>query len=170
MKTNTLLLCFILISGFAFAQDEKKEVITRPADIKVSEYDNFKNTSFDTYDQSTKLKDNLTVIDKDVKNYAGAWKSVLTPKLTDDLKALLAIKNSGEALQSEIAGLDNQAKDLLSNAKKAGLKAPAATKNTNNSVSILNKSKENLTYILDLTQTDLKLIKDELKARGEPVE
>lgn len=167
MKSKMLTFAALLfLSGFAFAQDE----VNRPSDIKVGEYDNFKNTSFDTFNESMKLKDNLNTIDKEVKSYAGVWKSILTPKLIENVKALVAIKDSGESLKSKIEGLEPQAKDLLNNAKKAGFKAPAATKNTNSSVSALSKSKDNLSYILDLANTDTKLIKDELKARGEPIE
>ena len=167
--TNFLPVFLLIVSISAFAQDEE-EVLQRPADIKVSDYDEFKNTSFDTYDESRKLVRNVAVIDNDVKNYAGVMKSVLTPKLLDDLKALVAIKNSSEALSAKIASLDEKGKDLAANSKKAGLKAPAAGKNTNSSVSALNKSKGHLNTVTDMLNADMKLIKDELKARGEPIE
>lgn len=170
MKIKAILFLILVTSVSVLAQEEKKEELKRPDNIKVAEYDNFKNTSFDAFAESAKLKDNLGVIDKDVKNYAGVMKSVLTPKLLDDLKAIVAIKSSGEALKTKIEGLDNQSKDLLENAKKAGLKAPAATRNTNDSVTALGKAKDNLKAVSDLINTDAKLIKDELKARGEPVE
>jgi hypothetical protein len=152
----------------AIAQEEEK--LKRPDDIKVTEYDEFKNTSFNTYDESLKLAQNVKVIDNDVKNYAGVMKSVLTPKLLNDFKALVAIKNSSEALRSTIASLDEKGKDLAANSKKAGLKAPAAGKNTKSSVAALDKSKAHLDNITDLLNADMKLLKDELKARGEPVE
>jgi hypothetical protein len=169
MKASILIPVFLLVLSFnAFAQDEEEP--KRPADIKVADYDDFKNTSFDTYDESLKLRKNVAVIDNDVKNYAGVMKSVLTPKLHQDLKALVAIKNSSEALRTKIASLDEKGKDLAANSKKAGLKAPAAGKNTNSSVAALNKSRGHLDNIADLLNADMKIIKDELKARGEPVE
>ena len=61
MKTRFYLLLFYLVLVFpVLAQEE--EQLKRPADIKVTEYDEFKNTSFDTYDESLKLKKNMTVI------------------------------------------------------------------------------------------------------------
>jgi hypothetical protein len=171
MRSRFLLpIILLLFSVPVFSQDAQEEELKRPADIKVSDYDEFKNTSFDTYDESIKLKKNVTVLDTDIKNYAGVMKSVLTPKLLQDFKALVAIKNSTETLRAKIASLDEKGKDLAANSKKAGLKAPAAGKNTNSSVSALNKSKGHLDNVTDLLNADMKLLKDELKARGEPIE
>jgi hypothetical protein len=169
MKPSMLLSAFMLLFSIcSFAQDE--EPLKRPSDIKVADYDEFKNTSFDTYDESVQLAKNVAIIDNDVKNYAGVMKSVLTPKLQKDLKALIEIKNSSEALRTKISSLDEKGKDLAANSKKAGIKAPAAGKNTNSSVAALNKSRSHLDNIGDLLNADMKLLKDELKTRGEPVE
>jgi hypothetical protein len=168
MKAKFLFFGLTLLTVSAFAQEE--EQLKRPADIKVADYDEFKNTSFDTYDESIKLSKNFEVIHNDVKNYAGVMKSVLTPKLHQDLKAIIAIKNASEALKTKIASLDEKGKDLAASSKKAGLKAPAAGKNTNSSVEALNKSKGHLNNVSSMLTDDMKLIKDELKARGEPVE
>lgn len=170
MKIKAILFFILLAATSVLAQEEKKDELKRPDNIKVPEYDNFKNTSFDALAESGKLKDNLAVIDKDVKNYSANMKSILTPKLMDDLKAIGAIKDSGGALKTKIEGLDNQSKDLINNAKKAGLKAPAATRNTNDSITALGKAKDNLKVVSDMVEADAKLIKDELKARGEKVE
>jgi hypothetical protein len=174
MKTRYLLsLAFVMFTFLAFAQSEEnkeEEVVTRPSDIKVADYDEFKNTSFDTYDESLKLKRNMTTLDTDIKGYAGVMKSVLTPKLLADLKAMVAVNDASAALKTKIASLDDKGKELAANAKKAGLKAPSATKNTNSSVSALGKSKNHIESITAMLATDMKLVKDELKARGEPVE
>lgn len=168
-KFPILLIC-MLFSFPAVGQSENEEDVKRPPDIKVVDYDDFKNTSYDTYDESLKLKENLGVLDNDIKNYAGVMKSVLTPKLKEDLKALAVIRSSSETLKSKIVSLDEKGKSLAANSKKAGLKAPAAAKNTNSSVAVLGRSRSNLDNIMDMLQTDIKLIQDELKARGEPIE
>jgi hypothetical protein len=168
MKTTKHLLLILLsvISSYVLAQDPP----ARPSDIKVAEYDAFKNNSFDLLTESTKLKDNVTAVDKDVKNYAGVIKTVEKGTLFKDLKSLKNIKDSGASLTKKVADIDNQSKDLLANAKKAGLKAPAATKNTKTSVTALDNAKGHLSSIKDLAESDIKLIQDELKSRGEPIE
>jgi hypothetical protein len=166
-NTKHLLLILVsLISSFVLAQDPPQ----RPSDIKVAEYDAFKNNAFDLLNESTKLKDNLSTVDKDVKNYAGVIKTVEKGTLFKDLKSLKNIKESGESLSKKIADIDDKSKDLLANAKKAGLKAPAATKNTKTSVTALDNAKGHLGSIKDLVTSDVKLIQDELKSRGEPIE
>jgi len=167
MKKNiNFLLIFLLATTTAIAQDPPK----RPGDINVSEYDAFKNNAFDILDQSTKLKANVNTIDKDVKNYSGIIKTVEKQTLIKDLKSLKAIKESGEALSKKTEELSGKSQDLLANAKKAGLKAMSATKNTKTSVTALDTAKGHLGEVKDLVANDVKLIQDELKARGEPIE
>jgi len=168
MKTKvTLLFAFLFITGMTMAQDTPPE---RPSDISVSEFDNFKNTAFDSHGESTKLKDNVNTIDKDVKNYSGAMKAVTSGTLKKDLAALVGIKDQAASLSNKLATLDDQGKELLGNTKKAGFKAPAAAKNTNKAISAVNGAKDNINYITNIVTTDTKLIKDELQSRGEPVE
>lgn len=174
-KFITLLTGFLLLSMAVLAQDqekEEKEAPKRPDNIGVSDFDSFKNTAFDSQDQSLKLKENTEKIDKEIKGYSGVLSTLSGPKLRDDLNALIAINKSQKELRQQLGTLDEKGKSLLGSAKDISpkLKAPAATNNTKKSVSALDKTRKNLDGISGLLLTDSKILIDELKKRGEKVE
>jgi hypothetical protein len=172
---------YSLVILFAFvapcslvAQDaaKKDEAPKRPENIGVSDFDVFKNNSFDILDESAKLKTDATKLDTDVKGYAGGLSGVSLDKLKTDWKALRGIRKSSKELSTRIGSLQDQGKQMLSSAKnvKPMTKSPAATKNTNTSIKGLDASKKNLDGVTALLETNTKLLTDELKKRGETVE
>jgi hypothetical protein len=166
----SLILVAVALPGFVFAQDAEKA--KRPDNIGVSDFDSFKNTSFDILDESTSLKKDATRIDSEVKNYSATISNITLDKLKTDLKALKGIASSSKALSEKIGELDNQGKELLASAKNVSprTKSPQATSNTNKSVKGLETSRKNLDEVSTLVQNNTKLIADELKKRGETVE
>lgn len=152
-----------------FAQDK---TIARPADIGESEFDEFKNSSFNVLEESTKLKENLTHVDKEIKEYSGVMSTVSTDKIKGHYKALTGIKGETEAINSNIAQLDNKGKDMVSNANKVTpkMKSIKATANTKKSVEGLDVAKSNMKSIAEMLQEDTSLLAAELKSRGEPIE
>ena len=72
MKTRyfSILFLSLIFAGSLQAQDDKKPP-KRPDNISVSDYDSFKNSSFDIMDNAIKLKLNFTTIDNEVKKYSG---------------------------------------------------------------------------------------------------
>jgi hypothetical protein len=165
----SLLILVALVPVTVLAQDDAPK---RPENMGVSDFDSFKNNSFDILDESASLKKDATRIDGEVKNYAATMSSVTLDKLKTDYKALKGIGESSKALTSKIGDLDNQGKDLLANAKNVTpkIKSPQATKNTNSSIKGLDSSKKNLDVVSTLVQNNTKLIAEELKKRGEVVE
>jgi len=164
-----LIVLTLILPGSIVAQDEAPK---RPENMGVSDFDSFKNNSFDILDESTKLKTDATRIDGEVKNYAATISSMTLDKLKTDYKALKGIAESSKALTAKIGDLDNQGKDLLASAKNVQpkIKSPQATKNTNSSIKGLDSSKKNLEVVSSLVQTNTKLLAEELKKRGEVVE
>jgi len=160
----------IALPGLLFAQEDAKA--KRPENIGVSDFDSFKNSSFDILDESAKLKTDATRIDSEVKNYAATISTVTLDKLKTDYKALRGIGKSSKALTAKISDLDNQGKELLASAKNVSprTKSPAATSNTNKSVKGLDTSRKNLDAVATLVQDNTKLLAEELKKRGEAVE
>ncbi len=152
------------------AQDETKA--KRPENIGVSDFDSFKNNSFDILDESANLKTDAARIDTDVKSYAGGLASVSVEKLKADFSALKGIGKSSKELTTRIGTLDEQGKQLLASAKsvKPMTKSPQATGNTNKSIKGLDSSRKNLDGITAIVQENTKLLADELKKRGETVE
>lgn len=163
-------LAVIAAPQFTQAQDDKAP--KRPENIDVSDFDTFKNSSFDILDESTKLKTDATKVDTDVKAYAASISSANLEKLKGDYASLRRIGKSSKELTAKIGDLDTQGKALLTSAKNVSprTKSPVATKNTNTSIKGLDASKKNLAVVGDLVTTNSKLLADELKKRGETVE
>lgn len=164
---------FLFLSIFliapTFGQDK---TVNRPADIGESEFDNFKNSSFNVLEESTKLKRDLTHIDDAIKSYGGVLSEVATDKLKGHYQALTGVKKEVEGVNSNIAELDDKGKDMVANASKVTpkMKSIKATANTKKSVEGLEIARGNMTAIADMLQNDTKLIAEELKSRGEPIE
>lgn len=153
----------------AFAQDK---TVSRPSDIGESEFDEFKNSSFNVLEESTKLKTDLSHIDKEIKEYSGVMSTIGTDKIKGHYKALTGIRSEVEGVNSNIAKLDDKGKDMVTNAGKVTpkLKSIKATANTKKSVEGLEVAKGNMKSITEILQEDTKLLAEELKSRGEPIE
>ena len=118
MKTSYFSLLFLICLTFAGslnAQDDKKPP-KRPDNISVSNFDDFKNSSFDIMDNAIKLKQNVGTIDNEVKKYSGILNTVSLDKIRKDLSALRGIQKESSTLSDKIGQLDDQSKELLSGA------------------------------------------------------
>ncbi|MCR9250375.1 MAG: hypothetical protein NXI20_08110 [bacterium] len=162
------ILLSILIPVSLMAQDD----VDRPANIGDSEFDNFKNTSFDIREESFTLRESVTKIDEEIKNYSGVMNTIGVEKLKGNFKALLDTKTAIATIVNRIGELDNQSKDLLQNAKslKPKTKSLKATKNTNASVKGLKLAKTDLDAVKEMLSANIELLTNELKSRGEPIE
>lgn len=162
-------LAVMVTPQFTQAQDQAPK---RPENIGVSDFDSFKNSSFDILDESAKLKTDATKVDEDIKAYASSLSNASLDKLKNDYAALRGISKSSKELSGKIGSLDAQGKALLSSAKDVSprTKSPLATKNTNSSIKGLDASRKNLEVVGNLVSTNSKLLADELKRRGETVE
>jgi hypothetical protein len=170
MKKFFFLCLAFIVSTVVFGQDDKTP--KRPENMGVSDFDIFKNNSFDILDESVKLKTDATRLDTDVKSYAAGLASVSVEKLKADFKAFRGIGKSTNELTGRIDDLKEQSKALLESAKslKPMTRSPQATGNTNKSVKGLDASKKNLDVVTSLVTTNTKLLADELKNRGETVD
>jgi hypothetical protein len=167
-KTSLFLSLFLLVVVPALAQDPVK----RPDNVGVSDFDSFKNTAFDSQDESIKLNADTKKIDSEIKGYAGALSAVSVPKLKEDLAALRGINKSQKALREKLGTLDEKGKTLLGSAKDVTpkLKSLPASNNTKKSISALEAARKNLDGVSGLLADNSKLLIGELKARGETVE
>lgn len=163
-------LAVVVAPQFTQAQDDKTP--KRPENIGVSDFDSFKNSSFDILDQSAKLKTDATKIDTDVKAYAATLSNTSLEKLKGDFAAIKGVSKSSKELSAKIGDLDTQGKALLSSAKDVSpkTKAPAASNLAKKSIAGLDSSKKNLEVVSGLVTTNTKLLADELKKRGVEVE
>lgn len=163
-------LAVVAAPQFTQAQDDKTP--KRPENIDVSDFDSFKNSSFDILDESAKLKTDATKVDTDIKAYAATISNANLEKLKGDYASLRQISKSSKELSTKIGDLDTKGKALLSSAKTVSprTKSPAATKQANTSIKGLDASKKNLEAVTTLVTADSKLLADELKKRGQTVE
>ena len=168
----SLIILFAFVAPMSLLAQEEKADPKRPVNIGVSDFDSFKNNSFDIMDESTKLKTDATKLDTDVKGYAAGIAGISVDKLKTDLKAVRGIGKSSKELSTRISSLDDQGKQMLSSAKsvKPMTKSPQATNNTNKSIKGLDVSKKNIDAVSAIVQENTKLLSDELKKRGETVE
>ena len=164
-----MLVLFAFVSQSVLAQEEDKTP-KRPENMGVSDFDSFKNNSFDILDESAKLRKDATRIDGEMKG--GVLAGLSVEKLKTDYKALKGISTSSAALKDKISQLNEQGKQMLENAKNVTpkLKAPQATSSTNKSIKGLGAASKNLDATSDLVTTNIGLIATELKSRGEVVE
>ena len=174
MKTryySILLLMSLSFAGSLFAQDDKKPP-KRPDNISVSDYDGFKNSSFDIMDNAIKLKQNFGTIDNEVKKYSGIINTLTVDKIRKDLGALRGIQKESTVLTQKIGQLDDLGKGLLTSAGSVTpkLKSIAASSNTKKAVQGLTHAKDNLGTVSSGLAADVTLLTDELKKRNEPIE
>jgi uncharacterized protein (DUF3084 family) len=165
----SLLILVALLPVTVLAQDDAPK---RPENMGVSDFDVFKNNSFDILDESAKLKTDATRLDTDVKSYSAGMAAVSVEKLKADYKAFRGIGKSSKELSTRITDLNGQSKALLDQAKslKPMTKSPQASGNTNKSVKGLDASKKNLEAVAGLVDGNVKILADELKKRGETIE
>jgi vacuolar-type H+-ATPase subunit I/STV1 len=166
------LITMVLLGAFLIPLSMYAQDVQRPKNVGISEFDNFKNSSFDIKEESASLKADVKQIDDEVKGYSGVINTVGVDKLRTNLAALKGSKESVSKLNEKLGVLDEQGKTLVQKAKsvKPKMKSVGATKNTNSSVKGLNLAKDDLKAVGEMLDTDIKLITDELKARGEPIE
>ncbi|MBI9069346.1 MAG: hypothetical protein JEZ09_18760 [Salinivirgaceae bacterium] len=119
---------FSLLACFAFVlQAQEDEKLEKPKDIKVAEFDDFKNSAFNIYEKSEHYK-----------------------QMSDGEEGLNAEDVIGaKKLKNDLVTLNEKAEDLLKKAKSLTpkTKSPAAVKNTNSSIKALDKAKENMDYV-----------------------
>lgn len=163
-------LAVVAAPQFTQAQDDKQP--KRPENIGVSDFDTFKNSSFDIFDESSQLKVDAAKVETSVKTYAATPSSATLEKLKEDYKALRGVAKSSKELTERIGSLDDEGKNLLTSAKNVSprTKSPVATKNTNTSIKGLNAAKENLSQVSTIVTTNTKVVADELKKRGVEIE
>ena len=174
-KLAILLILGLIITPIivkAQGDDKKKDEVKRPTNVGISNFDNFKNSSFDITDESSSLKKNVAIIDKEIKSYSGLMNTIGVDKLKKNFKALKESQVAIKKLTDRIGKLDNEGKILVQDAKnvKPKLKSVSATKNTNKSIKGLGVAKGEIKSVTALLNTDIKLISDELKSRGELIE
>jgi len=163
MKFSRLFFAAVIGLSFLFAgninaQDEKYGDLERPANVGNSDFDNFKNSSFDVYYNVGKLDVNLKKVETNLMSYKENKDNLDVASVKADIKSLKEIGEAMPKLQSEITSLKGKSDAMVKGAKdfKPKLKAPKAIKNTNESVTALDKANERMKTLVDDQKAALK--------------
>ncbi len=164
MKTKNLFFTGAMALFIFFSVNIKAQTLDsygdmkRPANIGVSDFDNFKNSCFDIYFNSHKLDKELKDIETNLTKYAADKSNIDFNSLREDIKSLKAINESTKELTAELKALDDKSETMAKNAKniKPKTKAPKAVKNTNSSIKALNDAKSTLKSVGENQTTLLK--------------
>ena len=171
MKTKRTFQFLVALLGVSFffisttnAQtlDSYGDGLKRPASIGVGDFDNFKNSSFDTYFNVCKLDKNLAKVEENLIAYKKDKDNIDIKSLRDDVRALNEINEAVPGLKSELKQLKGQGETMVKNAKnvKPKMKAPKAIRNTKKSVEALDKAKEKMGVLVERQKTALATAKE----------
>lgn len=126
MTRIILSILVLAISSSVFAQTGSSGAPSKPSNIGIKEFDNFKNSSFDLYQKSAKYK---TMVESNKE---------LSP---DNLKDFSSIAGNLQTLLS-------QSDNLVAKAKKLNtLQAIKATRSMTSSIQALNACKKNTAFV-----------------------
>lgn len=160
LNTLILALSFLMINSMNLTAQTLDSYgdMKRPSNIGNSDFDGFKNSSFDIYYNSHKLDKNLQVIEGNLAKYAEDKANIDFESLRADITSLNKTKESVKELSTKLKALDDKSKSMVENAKKLKprTKAPKAIKNTDKSVKALNDAKNTLKTVGDNQVTLLK--------------
>ncbi|RLD75657.1 MAG: hypothetical protein DRJ10_14875 [Bacteroidetes bacterium] len=150
-KLQTLaifVLSFLMINSMNLTAQELDSYgeMERPKNVGNSDFDNFKNSSFDIYFNAHKLDKELKKIDENLVKYAADKENIDFESLRADIKALNKSKESAKELSTDLKALDDKSKAMVADAKnfKPRTKAPKAIKNTDKSIKALDDAKATL--------------------------
>ncbi|MEN8121470.1 MAG: hypothetical protein ABFS35_14050 [Bacteroidota bacterium] len=174
ISKRTLLTSVILVLSFLMINSTNLTAQTldsygemkRPANIGNSDFDSFKNSSFDIYFNAHKMDQNLKKIEENLAKYAEDKENIDMNSLTEDIKALKKTKESTKELTTDLKALDDKSQSMVKNAKniKPKTKAPKAVKNTNKSVDALKDAKKTLK---EVSENQVALLKKAQELLGD---
>lgn len=158
----------VITQSYTFAQDTKAKNLERPAKCDVKEVDDFVTKSFDSYDESKKITEDINFIKVEGDGKATPLK--ITNGKGETLAKDAALIQFGELLirakkQSDnIKALEDMQKAATESVKKCPMaKKPKATKNLSKggeALAEVAKQSKNQIELLGKQINDLKTIKD----------
>ncbi|MBN1251779.1 MAG: hypothetical protein JXR51_01175 [Bacteroidales bacterium] len=161
----SLLMLFFNISLVSQTLDSYG-TLERPKDIGNSDFDGFKNNSFDTYFNTCKIEANLKEIEGNVEKYNADKENIDANALKSDLKSLTDINTSINGLREDLKTLKDKSENMASKAKTLTPKTKSlkAVQNTKKSTEAINQAKSKMPVI---AQTNAELIKSVKGLLGE---
>jgi len=167
--THLLAAFFTVVFAFSLALTtngqtarEEAKKLERPKDCGVTDYDSFKNASFNLLGEVKKTDLNYEKVKTDIDGYLTGGKEATVDGVKADIKRMKAILKSMQAMDDRVLKLTTEGSDLLQNAKevKPVTKVKAATSNTKTSIKAIDVSKDLMKEMTGTITGDLdKLVK-----------
>ena len=173
---NTLFLIPLLVFlaapvlGQSTAEEAKK--LQRPKDSGITDYDEFKNSSFNLLQELLKTDDNYAKIKTDINGYDEGTRDVTVANVKGDYGRLKKLKKSTEVMDDKVKSLSSEGEELLKNASrvKPVTKVKAATSNTKKSIQAVDYSKSMMSEITTQVTEDMEGLSEKLAGLGEEIE
>ena len=168
----TLLFAFspLLTNGQSAREEANK--LQRPKDCGISDYDSFKNASFNLLGEVKKTDVNYANVKKDIDGYLTGGKEATVDGVKSDINRMKAILKSIQDMDDRVKRLTEEGNDLLQNAKdvRPVTKVKAATDNTKDSIKAVDVSKDLMKELTETITGDLDKLVEKVTELGGTVE
>ncbi len=163
---------FLSAPLFGQSTSEEAKKLQRPKDSGITDYDEFKNSSFNLLQELLKTDDNYAKIKTDINGYAEGTRDATVANIKGDYGKLKKLKKSTEVMDDKVKSLSSEGEELLKNASrvKPVTKVKAATSNTKKSIKAVDYSKSMMSEITTEVTEDMEMLSGKLADLGEEIE
>jgi len=162
----SLLVILILSAAIAVGQTTSEEAkeLQKPKDCGISQYDDFKNSSFGLLSELLKTDTNYEGLKMDIAGYKSGDKEITLDAVKGDISKFKKLKSSLESMDERVVALSDDGKGLLEDAKnvKPVTKMKAATNNTKKSIKAVDLSKAMIGELTSQVSSDLEYLTEQL--------
>ena len=162
----SVLLILMFSAAIAVGQTTSEEAkkLKNPKDCGVSQYDDFKNSSFKLLSELLKTDANYGGLKTDIAGYKSGEKAITIDAVKGDLGKFKKLKKSLETMDERVVALTSDGNDLLKDAKnvKPVTKVKAATDNTKDSLKAVDYSKKMIDELTGQVSSDIEYLSEQL--------
>jgi uncharacterized caspase-like protein len=143
---------------------EEARKLKNPKDCGVSQYDDFKNSSFKLLSELINTDSNYEGLKTDIAGYKNGGKAITIDAVKGDISKFKKLKKSLETMDERVVALTNDGNDLLKEAKnvKPVTKVKAATDNTKKSLKAVDYSKKMIDELAGQVSSDIEYLSEQL--------
>ena len=165
-----LILMFSAVIAVGQTTSEEAKKLKNPRDCGVSQYDDFKNSSFILLSELLKTDANYGGLKTDIAGYKNGEKAITIDAVKGDLGKFKKLKKSLETMDEKVVSLTSDGNDLLKDATnvKPVTKVKAATDNTKNSLKAVDYSKKMIDELGGQVSSDIEYLSEQLTGLENP--
>jgi len=162
----SVLVILMLSAAIAVGQTTSEEAkqLKNPKDCGVSQYDDFKNSSFKLLSELLKTNTNYEGLKADIAGFKSGEKAITVDAVKGDIGKFKKLKKSLESMDERVVALTTDGNDLLKDAKsiKPVTKVKAATNNTKKSLKAADLSKKMISELTGQVSSDIEYLSEQL--------